>query len=130
MVIFDLFADPAQCAERFREVRWPQGVQCVRCHSPEVRRMEQRPDFVRRYRCRRCQHRFTDLTGTVLARSHVPLHRWFLAAHLFALNLTQAEVSRQLGVEENTAQRLGRLLRDSAFFQLLANAPALARGSG
>ena len=32
--------------------------------------------------CNDCRDKFTCRTGTVMERSHVPLHKWLLAIHL------------------------------------------------
>jgi hypothetical protein len=34
--------------------------------------------------CNVCRNKFTVRTGTVMERSHVPLHKWLLATHLMA----------------------------------------------
>jgi transposase-like protein len=34
--------------------------------------------------CNDCRDKFTCRTGTVMERSHIPLHKWLLAIHLMA----------------------------------------------
>jgi transposase-like protein len=115
--IFDIVQDTEQCAEYFRAQRWPDGVRCPRCQSTRVRIRKTRPDGLRWYQCRDCLKGFSDTTGTVLEHSHVPLPRWFAIAFLLRRNLPDVQIAQDMGIEENTARRLGRLIRASTFFR-------------
>ena len=61
--------DDAKCYEVVRQHRWPEGVRCPHCDSASVARHghDDTQRHWQRYRCRQCQSRFDDLTGTVLA---------------------------------------------------------------
>jgi transposase-like protein len=60
------------------ELRWPDGVTCVRCGSPGVRFIKTRM----KHECRDCRYQFRVTAGTVLHDSHVPAHKWLLAVRL------------------------------------------------
>ena len=61
--------DDAKCYEVVRQHRWPEGVRCPHCDNASVARHghDDTQRHRQRYRCRQCQSRFDDLTGTVLA---------------------------------------------------------------
>lgn len=115
--IFDIFNDPARCAEIIRQARWgDRAVTCIRCGSSNVRIREIRFDGIYYYQCRYCSKGFSDITGTIMERTHLPVSAWLLTAHLMQLNVPDLEISHELGVEENTASRLTKLIRASCFF--------------
>jgi len=60
------------------ELRWPDGVTCVRCGSLRVGFVKTRI----KYECRDCRYQFRVTAGTVLHDSHVPAHKWLLAVRL------------------------------------------------
>lgn len=78
------FHDEDAARAHIEASRWPDGVvNCPHCGSLNVHRMEgktQRGMFL----CNDCRDKFTCRTGTVMERSHVPLHKWLLAIHLMA----------------------------------------------
>src|SRR5271157_3764731 len=74
--------DDARCFETVRAMRWPQGVTCPHCHSPQVTKQghdESQPER-QKYECTVCRKRFDDLTGTIFAGHHQPLRVWMLRA--------------------------------------------------
>ncbi len=63
------------------------------------------------YRCRKCDPRkhFSVRTGTVLAKSHVPLHKLLWAIrHYYGSRkeITAAKLASEIHVAEDTARRL------------------------
>jgi len=61
--------DEAKCFELVRQMRWPQGVRCVRCGGDHVLRNghDDTQQFRQRYVCRDCSARFDELSETALA---------------------------------------------------------------
>lgn len=111
----DRGADESRCYDLLRRCRWPQGPVCVRCGAADVAvhvRCAETPRL--KYRCRRCRHTFTDLTGTCFARSKLPLRVWFGALDLLDEHPDPVECARRLGVKWDTAHRLIVLLERSA----------------
>src|SRR3712207_5745439 len=80
--------DDATCSEFVRQHRWPDGVCCPQCESDKVARHghDDRQHERQRYRCKECQSRFDDRTGTVLAGHHQPLRIWVLCLYVMGLN--------------------------------------------
>lgn len=99
------------CYEVLRRHRWRHGVTCVRCGSRHVTvhtRAESEPR--RKYLCLQCRRVFTDLTGTIFARSNLPLSRWFLGLTLVRDGLSTGEYARAVSVKWDTARRMSRAL--------------------
>ena len=53
--------------------------------------------------CNDCRDKFTARVGSVMERSHIPVHKWLLAMHLMAaskkgmsIQAARAHVGRQL----------------------------------
>ena len=65
--------DDARCFETVRAMRWPQGVTCPHCDSPQVTKQghdESQPER-QKYECTVCRKRFDD-------RAYAPLFPAFL----------------------------------------------------
>lgn len=99
------------CYEMLRRCRWPDGVACVRCGSRRVTvhtRSRRMPRL--RYLCLGCGRTFNDLTGTVFARSNVPLSTWLHGLSLLPQGLSTVEYAKALSIKWDTARRISRSL--------------------
>ena len=68
----------------------------------------------RNYVCQHCGHHIYPCAGTLMERSHLPLHKWFYAMHLFSTSrhgVPAKELERQLGVTYKTAWRMAHEIR-------------------
>ena len=66
--------------------------------------------------CNDCRDKFTVRTGSVMERSHVPLHKWLLATHLMAASkkgMSAKQMERMLGVTYKTAWFLCHRIREA-----------------
>jgi len=105
--------DEAKCFELVRRHRWPQGACCPSCDSAAVIRNghdEQQPHR-QRYLCKACGGRFDDLTDTVLAGHHQPLHVWVLCLYLMGLNLSNRQIAEELDLSTSDVQAMTEHLR-------------------
>jgi len=69
------------------------------------------------YKCKDCRKPFSVTVGTVMERSHIPLSKWVLAAHLMASSeqeMTALQLRRMLGTSYQTAWFLFHRLRQAA----------------
>lgn len=99
------------CHDLLRQLRWPDGVTCISCRKGRLTihtRSERTPRL--RYLCLDCGRTFNDLTGTIFARSNLPLSTWFEALSLLRLGLSTPELARALAVKWDTARRVSRCL--------------------
>ncbi|MBI3298649.1 MAG: IS1 family transposase [Elusimicrobia bacterium] len=99
--------------KRLQAARWRAGLRCPRCASPRCGVfMREDASGRRKLRCLACGRVFNDLTGTPMARSHLPLTAWHRAARLMLDGEPScADLARRLGVKISTAWRLRRALR-------------------
>jgi len=77
------FHDEENAREWIEASRWPDVTTCPHCGSFNVMRMAGKTQ-AGMFLCRDCRDKFTCRTGTVMERSHIPLHKWLLALHLMA----------------------------------------------
>lgn len=111
-----IFHNEAKAAAHIERSRWPKGeIACPHCGSLRVRRMEGKTQ-AGMFLCNDCRDKFTVRTGTVMERSHVPLHKWLLATHLMAASkkgMSAKQMERMLGVTYKTAWFLCHRIREA-----------------
>jgi transposase-like protein len=72
------FSTDEDCREILTRLRWPEGVDCPRCHNRNVWWVDSRKQFT----CSECSYQFSVTTGTIFNDSHLPLPIWFMAVLL------------------------------------------------
>jgi transposase-like protein len=88
--LFERFPDQ-ESARLYLESRlWPNGVVCPICGLGE-RITARKAGY---YRCNQCAEDFTVRTGTVMERSHIPLHMSLDEAHMATLAELRADIIR------------------------------------
>jgi transposase-like protein len=95
--------------------RWPDGVSCPHCGSTNVHRMEGKTQ-AGYFLCNDCRDKFTCRTGTVMERSHIPLHKWLLAIHLMNASkkgMSAHQLHRMLGITYKSAWFLAHRIREA-----------------
>ena len=107
--LFKMFPDN-ESARVYLEARlWPSGPRCPVCAGLD--RITTREDGY--YRCNKCAEDFTVRTGTVMERSHVPLHKWLYAMYLLVTarkGISSLQLSKEIGITQKSAWFvLGRL---------------------
>jgi transposase-like protein len=98
------------CRARLEELRWPDGVECPRCGSKSVARMEDR----HQYQCRSCRYQFSVTAGTIFHDTHLPLWKWFLAVYLIVESkkgISANQLKRTLDISYKTAWYLCHRIR-------------------
>jgi transposase-like protein len=110
-----IFHDEAKATAHLEASRWPHGAFCPHCGSTRVRRMEGKTQ-AGMFLCNDCRDKFTVRTGSVMERSHVPIHKWLLATHLMAASkkgMSASQMARMLGVTYKTAWFLCHRIREA-----------------
>jgi transposase-like protein len=95
--------------------RWNGEPSCPHCGSVRIARLKGKTQTVY-FLCNDCRDKFTVRTGSVMERSHVPLHKWLLAFHLMAASkkgMSAAQMGRMLGVTYKTAWFLCHRIREA-----------------
>ena len=100
--LVDQFHSGDACREYLEELRWPNGMACLRCGSVSVSRIQTRNQLD----CNSCRYRFSVTTGTIFHDTHLPLWKWFLAAYTMIESkkgVSANQIKRELGVSYQTA---------------------------
>src|SRR5690348_13311299 len=64
-----MFSTDEQCRVLLKKLRWPYGVECIRCKSKRVFEVATQKKF----ECVECGYQFSALTQTVFHDTHLPL---------------------------------------------------------
>jgi transposase-like protein len=111
-----IFHNEKKAEEHIFRSRWPDGEPiCPHCGSTDTMVMGGKTQ-AGYFLCRDCRDKFTVRTGTVMERSHVPLHKWLLATHLMAASkkgMSAKQMERMLGVTYKTAWFLCHRIREA-----------------
>jgi transposase-like protein len=109
------FTDETAAIAHLEASRWPDGVNCPHCGSVTVTRMGGATQ-AGMFMCNGCRDKFTCRTGTVMERSHVPVHKWLLAIHLLTASkkgMSAHQLHRMLGVTYKSAWFLAHRVREA-----------------
>ena len=105
--ITDRIGDEDSARKLLESIRWPEGPVCPHCGEiGNARRLEARPNSkkpVRKgvWKCYGCCEQFSVTVGTVFEDSHIPLHRWLLAAYLLCTSkkgMSAHQIHRMRGI--------------------------------
>ena len=111
-----IFHNEEKALEHIFNGRWPDGEPiCPHCGSTNNMQMKGKTQ-AGYWLCRDCRDKFTVRTGTVMERSHIPLHKWLLATHLMAASkkgMSALQLSRMLGVTYKSAWFLSHRIREA-----------------
>ena len=107
---------PGEDAARayFEQNRWAGEVVCPHCGGlsvASVKSMKPMP-----YRCRDCRQHFSVRTGTVLAESRLPLHKWLMAIYMMTTarkGIPSTQMARELGITQKSAWFLAQRIRET-----------------
>jgi transposase-like protein len=110
--LFERFPNQ-EAARLYLEGRlWPNGARCPICGLPD-RITVRKAGY---YRCNQCAEDFTVRTGTVMERSHIPLHKWLYAMYLLVTarkGISSLQLSKEIGVTQKSAWFLLHRLREA-----------------
>src|ERR1017187_3569735 len=106
------FSNPDNCREFLVARRWPNGVTCPRCGSPNV-------IFQSKYNRWQCgaghdRRQFTSKTGTIMEDSPIGLDKWLMAMWQVVNcknGISSYEVHRAIGVTQKTAWFMDHRIR-------------------
>ena len=109
------FTNEKAAIKHLEASRWPDGVNCPHCGSTNVHRMggETQAGY---FLCNDCRDKFTARTGTVMERSHIPVHKWLLAIHLMSASkkgMSAHQLHRMLGMTYKSAWFLAHRIREA-----------------
>lgn len=124
------FSTEEACKRFLKEMRWPEGVECPRCHSKKVYELKARP-FHWVCKNKDCGgkngYRFSVITKTVFENTNYPLRTWFQVIYLMTQSkkgVSALQIHRQIGSGNyETAwymcHRIRAAMKDEAFPKLM-----------
>lgn len=111
---FQRFPDEEVARKFFEGKRWGDEVSCPYCRSISVAEVKSHKPMP--YRCRDCRQHFSVRTGTVLAESRLPLHKWLMAIYMMTKackGIPSTQVARELGITQKSAWFLCHRIRET-----------------
>lgn len=96
----------------FENRRWGVAPYCPHCGSLSVSPIVGGKPMP--HRCKDCRKHFSVRTGTVLAESKIPLHKWLLAIymlHTARKGVSSVQMAKEIGVTQKTAWFLDHRIR-------------------
>ena len=110
-----IFHDEAKALAHLEASRWNGEPFCPHCGSVRVHRMAGKTQ-AGYFLCNDCRDKFTVRTGSVMERSHIPLHKWLLATHLMSASkkgMSAKQMERMLGITYRSAWFLCHRVREA-----------------
>lgn len=108
------FPDEISAVTFFEARRWNGKVYCPHCGSLNISSIPNGNPMP--YRCKDCRKHFSVRTGTVLAESKIPLHKWLMAIymlHTARKGVSSVQLAKELGVTQKTAWFLNHRIREA-----------------
>lgn len=99
-----IFHDVDAARAHFESIRWPYGPNCPHCGNTDqtkITALKGKSHRAGLYQCNECREHFTVTVGSVMERSHIPLHKWALGFHLMAASkkgVSAHQLMRTLGL--------------------------------
>jgi transposase-like protein len=112
-----VFHDEEAARLYLQEARWPDGVYCPFCGTLDgIKPLGGNSMGPGWFYCETCQDKFTVRVGSVMERSHIPLHKWLLAFRLMASSkkgVSAHQLHRSLGITYKSAWFLAHRIREA-----------------
>ena len=112
LTLFDKFNTDEKCRDYLEDLRWPDGVSCLRCKSDVVSELDGRDQWY----CSSCHYHFSVTAGTIMHDSHLPLRKWFAATYLMCTSkkgISALQLQGTLDVAYRTAWYLCHRIREA-----------------
>jgi transposase-like protein len=108
------FPDEEAARIYFEGNRWGGEIVCPHCGSLSIAEVKNQKPMP--YRCRGCRQHFSVRTGTVLAESRLPLHKWLMAVYMLTTarkGIPSTQMARELGITQKSAWFLSQRIRET-----------------
>ncbi len=108
------FPDEQAARKYLEDRRWNETRHCPHCGS--VRTVSVKGEKPMPYRCQDCREHFSVRTGTILAESKVPMHKWLFAIYLMTTarkGISSVQLAKEIGVTQKTAWFMEHRIREA-----------------
>jgi transposase-like protein len=115
--VFRRFDTEAKCIRHLERIRWPNGLECVRCESRRIFSFDTKGKTGKDrhlYECVDCHYQYSVTAGTVFHDSHLSLTKWFLAIYMICSakkGIAAKQLQRELDVTYKTAWYMAHRIR-------------------
>lgn len=109
--LLEIFPDEPTIIKFLEKLRWPNKVVSPYDSNSEVYFCPS----INRYKCKNTKKFFNAKTGSIFARSKIPLRKWFIAMYLFASHkkgISSVQLAKDIGISQKSAYYLLDDLRD------------------
>lgn len=92
-----MYSTDEQCRALLKKLRWPYGVECLRCKSKKVFELAEYAKF----ECGECHYQFSVTTQTIFHDTHLALETWLMAVLLLVearKGMSANQIKRTLGI--------------------------------
>jgi transposase len=96
--------DKTECRKLLHEIRWPQGTKCPTCGYQAIWRLGKKNGF--KYKCRSCQNKFTETSGTIFEKTRTPISKWICAIALFKIGISANQLKDEIRVTYKAAWQM------------------------
>jgi transposase-like protein len=114
-----VYTDDNAAREHLETLLWPEGPICPHCgnsHPDRIKKLAGKSTRPGVYKCNECRKPFSVTVGTVFERSHIPLHQWVYAVHLYTSSkkgFSAHQLHRSLRVTYKTAWFMAHRIREA-----------------
>jgi transposase-like protein len=108
------FADEQVCIDTVAQMRWPNGPQCPKCNSGEIRQHWLATQ--KRWQCRDCGKQYSVKVNTIFEDSALKLDKWLTAMWMLANcknGVSSYEIQRAVGVTQKSAWFMLHRIREA-----------------
>ena len=109
----EMFPTEQSAVEWFEAILWPNGRKCGHCNGDKTCMASHK---TMPYWCKECRKYFSVRTGTVLAKSNLPLRKWVFGVYLYVTGLkgiSSMKLHRELHIGQKAAWYMLHRLRQA-----------------
>ena len=110
-----LFPDEDSAIKWFENIKWGKsGKHCPHCGGVRISIITNKQPMP--YRCKDCRKHFSVKTGTIMAKSNLPVRKWVFAIYLMTTNLkgvSSMKLHRDLDIAQKHSWLLAQKIREA-----------------
>lgn len=95
-----------------RSQKWPKDIVCPECGSKRIYTIKDKLK-IKKYTCRDCLRRFSDISQTIFHKTRIPLSKWVEAFEMLQRDpdTTARKLKNDLKISYTAARRMVKIIR-------------------